>query len=146
MQVLDLGQRAGWRAYLKEGGRYRLLQSFVGVCFVTCQGYLLPLIFPLGVLQTLVRNPLWICSGVLLVTSMGVLDYMEFEVVKHPDYIPTPKLDPLRRQTVIPALYSGFYGRDIVFILWKYGFIAIGATALIAMARWFVGLPVYTAR
>jgi hypothetical protein len=42
---------------------------------------------------------------------------MEFEVVKHPDYIPTTKLDPLRRQTVIPALYMGFYGRDIVLSL-----------------------------
>ena len=92
------------------------------------------------------KNPLWICSGVLLVMSMGVLDYMEFEVAKHPDYIPTTKLDPLRRQTVIPALYMGFYGRDIVFILWKYRFIAVGGTALIALACWFIGLPVYTAR
>jgi hypothetical protein len=138
MKALSSGQTAGWSAYLKEGGRYRLLQSFVAVCFVTCQGYLLPLIFPLSTLETLVKNPLWICSGVLLVTSMGILDYMEFKVVKHPDYIPTTKLDPLRRQTVIPALYMGFYGRDIVLSLWKYRFIAIVGTALVAMAHWFI--------
>ena len=143
MQSLDLGQTVGWRAYLKEDGRYRLLQSLIAVCFVTCQGFLLPLIFPLGVLETLVKAPLWICAGVLLVMSMGVLDYM---VIRHPGYIPTAKLGPLQRQTVIPALYSGFYGRDMLFNLWKYRFIAIGGTSLIALVRWFISLPVSSTR
>jgi hypothetical protein len=126
--------------------RYRLLQSLIAVCFVTCQGFLLPLIFPLGVLETLVKAPLWICAGVLLLMSMGLLDYMEFAVIQHPGYIPTTKLDPLRRQTVIPALYSGFYGRDILFYIWKYRFIAIGGTSLIAMAHLFISLPVSSMR
>jgi hypothetical protein len=72
---------------------------------------------------------------------MAVLDYMEFEVIKHKDYIPGKELDPLRRQSVIPALYKGFFGSDIVFVFWKYRLIAIMGTATIAMAHWFISLP-----
>ena len=143
---MDLQDSVANRVHWKEDGRYRLLQSLIAVCLVTCQGFLLPLIFPLGVLETLVKAPLWICAGVLLVMSMGVLDYMEFAIIRHPGYIPTTKLGPLRRQTVIPALYSGFYGRDMLFNLWKYRFIAIRGTSLVAMARWFISLPVSSTR
>ena len=141
MQDFDAVQTEKWRIYLQEGGTYRLLQSFISVGFVLCQGYLLPEIFHLGVLVSLLRNPLWICSGVCLVISNAVLDYMEFEVLKHPHYIPSAKLDPLRRQIVIPNLYKGFFGADVVFRIWQYRLIAIMGTATIAVALWFIGLP-----